>query len=485
MIRGLPVMVGPSDDPEILGITHDSRRVEPGDLFVALVGQRQDGRAFAGEAEARGAAAILGPGVPPSGLSGPWVGLAEDPRPLLSELASRLFRHPDRELITVGVTGTNGKSTVTELIASILEAAGRPAARFGTLGYRFAERRWEGERTTPEATDLVRVLRRVRDLGAEAAVMEVSSHALALGRVAALGFDAAVFTNLSRDHLDFHADLEAYFQAKRGLFDQLSAGGRAVVSLADPWGRRLAGELPGALTFGPGGDVEVVESRLDTRGLEARIDTPRGTLDVRSPLLGAFNLDNVLAAVAAAEALGLAHDPVARGLASVRPLPGRLEPVDRGQPFPVFVDFAHTEAALEAALRSVRGICGERLLLVVFGCGGDRDPGKRQPMGRVAGALADLPIITSDNPRSEDPLAIIAEIEKGMRQSGNDSYRVIPDRRQAIRGAVRRADAGWAVLIAGKGHETVQIVGDAKLPFSDKAELESALEERFGTAKSS
>ncbi len=485
LIHGLSVVVEPAEDPEVLGIAHDSRRVEPGDLFVALAGQIQDGRTFVEEAEARGAAAVLGSGSRPERLEGPWAGLAGDPRPHLCELASRLYAHPDRDLLTVGVTGTNGKSTVVELIASILETAGRPAARFGTLGYRFRERRWDGERTTPEATDLVRVLRSVRDLGAAATVMEVSSHALAMSRVAALRYDLALFTNLSRDHLDFHGSLEEYYRAKRTLFDQLAPGGRAVVSLEDPWGRRLAGEIEAPMTYGLGGDVRVSREVLDTDGIRVTVETPRGALEVRSALLGAFNLQNLLAAVAAAEALELDREAIVRGIAAVRPLPGRMEPVECGQPFPVYIDFAHTEAALEAALRSVRGFSGERRILVVFGCGGDRDTGKRRPMGRVAGELADIPIITSDNPRSEDPLAIIAEVESGVLDTGNDSYRVIPDRREAIRGAVRRAAAGWVLVVAGKGHETVQIVGGQRLPFSDRAEVAAALEERFGTAKSS
>ena len=332
---------------------------------------------------------------------------------------------------------------------------------------------------TPEATDLFRTLRRMRDAGARAVAMEVSSHALELGRVRGLGFDLALFTNLSRDHFDFHAGFEAYYEAKRSLFAQLRESGVAVVNVGDPYGRRLAAELSRVVTYGPGGDVSCEDAELDRHGIRARLATPRGPLRITSRLLGSYNLENLMAAAAAGEALGLPHATIAEGLAARGPLPGRMEPVDAGQPFPALVDFAHTDAALEAAIRSLRELSGDRVI-VVFGCGGDRDPGKRALMGRVAGELADLAIATSDNPRGEDPMAILSAVEEGLRQSGNRDYRLLPDRREAIRQAVAKAGPGWAVLVAGKGHEEVQIVGDRRLPFSDRAELRQALEERFG-----
>jgi UDP-N-acetylmuramoyl-L-alanyl-D-glutamate--2,6-diaminopimelate ligase len=469
-------------DPDITGVTHDSRRVAPGDLYVALPGQRFDGWDFAAAAVASGAVAVAGapprdPGLA-AGLAVPWAALAE-PRDGLAALAARAYGHPDRELVLAGVTGTNGKTTVALLIAAMLEAAGLPAGFLGTLGYRLGERRFAGGHTTPESSDLYRILREMRAAGARAAAMEVSSHALALRRVAGAAFDVAVFTNLTRDHLDYHQDMEDYFAAKRGLFAQLKDGARPAVNVDDPYGRRLAAELPAALTFGEGGEVRAGEVRLSVRGIAARFDTPRGGLAVESPLLGRYNVDNLLAAVAAAEALGLPHAAAARGIAQRRPIPGRMEPVDRGQPFPVFVDYAHTDAALAAALASVREVAGGKVA-VVFGCGGDRDPGKRSSMGRTAGELADLPIVTSDNPRGEDPLAIIAAVEEGVKASGNRRYRLVPDRREAIRAALAAAGPGWAVLVAGKGHEQEQIVGDRKLPFSDVEEIGRALEERFG-----
>jgi len=480
-------------DPIILGVTHDSRRVRPGDLYVALPGQRFDGWDFAASAVAAGAAAVAG--APPrepalaDALTVPWAPLA-DPRAGLAALAARVYGHPDRELVMAGVTGTNGKTTVALLIAAMLEAAGLPAGFLGTLGHRFGEHAVAGRgggyaHTTPESSDLYRTLREMRDAGARAAAMEVSSHALAMQRVAGAAFDVAVFTNLTRDHLDYHQDMESYFAAKRGLFAQLKPGARAAINAGDPYGRRLAAELPEALTFGEGGAVRASAVRLSTGGIAARLETPRGALEIDSPLLGRYNLDNLLAAAAAAEALGLPHAAMARGIAAGRRVPGRMEPVDRGQPFPVYVDYAHTGAALAAALAAVREVAGGNRagavkVAVVFGCGGERDPGKRSAMGRTAGELADLPIVTSDNPRGEDPLAIMAAVEEGVKASGNSRYRLVPDRREAIRAALAAAGPGWAVLVAGKGHEREQIVGDRKLPFSDVEEIGRALEELRG-----
>ncbi|MCZ6507623.1 MAG: UDP-N-acetylmuramoyl-L-alanyl-D-glutamate--2,6-diaminopimelate ligase [Acidobacteria bacterium] len=477
LIAELPITTaGPL--PDVSGIAYDSRQVEAGDLFVALVGERCDGRAFAPQAVARGAVAVLGQGGPPSGLGAPWL-QAENPRALLGLLAARLYGHPDQEMAMLGVTGTNGKSTVVELLRSILETAGRPSASIGTLGYRFGELIFSAERTTPEASDLFRMLRAMRDAGAEAAAMEVSSHALALARVAGVTFDLAIFTNLSRDHFDFHTDFEDYFRAKRSLFGQLKTGAKTVVNIDDAYGRRLVDELPGVLTFGSDGDVAPLEVELDEAGLRGALSLPSGILEFQTSLLGRFNLENILAAVAGAEALGVQRSAMRRALAAARPLPGRLEPVEAGQPFPVLIDYAHTDAALAAALRSVREFTRRRVL-VVFGCGGDRDPGKRVLMGRAAGRLADAAIATSDNPRSEDPQQILVSVAEGLRQSGAEDFEVVVDRREALRRAVARADEAWVVLVAGKGHEEVQIIGDRQVPFSDRVELTQALEERFG-----
>ncbi len=480
LIRGLPVTTRATTLPEVAAITHDSRQAEPGALFVAMPGERYDGRDFAADAAGRGAAAVLGRGEAPEGLQVPWLS-TDDPRALLGPLAARLYEHPHRELAMIGVTGTNGKSTVVELVRLILEAAGRPTATLGTLGYRFGEMISGAERTTPEASELLRMLRTMRDAGAEAAAMEVSSHALSLSRVEGVTFDVAVFTNLSRDHLDFHGDLEGYFAAKKRLFDQLETGGRAVVGVGDRWGRRLAEALPEATTFGAGGDVAVEVIRYEPTSTRGVLATPAGRLEFHTGLLGPFNVENLLAAVAAAVSLGVEKGAIHRALAEARPLPGRLEPVVAGQPFPLFIDYAHTPAALESAIEAVR-TCTGREVLVVFGCGGDRDPGKRSQMGEAAGREGDFVIATSDNPRSEDPATILAQVTEGLERAPAP-WETEVDRRRAIGMAVERAarsDDRYAVLVAGKGHEEVQLVGDRVLPFSDRLELTAAVEERFG-----
>ncbi len=479
LVRGLAIFGDPRADPEVTGVTHDSRTVAPGDLFVAFAGQRFDGRAFAEAAVAKGAVAVVGPesGETVPGLSVPWLTTA-DPRAVLGPLAARAYGHPERELILAGVTGTNGKSTVATLLTAILDAAGHPAGFLGTLGYRFHEHEYAGGHTTPEASDLFRILRRMRDDGAAAVAMEVSSHALAMGRVAGAEFDTAVFTNLTRDHLDYHKDFDDYFAAKRKLFDLLKPGARPAVNVDDHYGRQLAAEMPDALTFGERGEISARDVAVTATGTRGVLLTPRGEVPFASPLLGRYNLSNLLAAAAGAETLGLPQEAVVAAFAGQQPVPGRMEPVVRGQPFPVFVDYAHTDAALDAALRSAREIAAGGKLAVVFGCGGDRDQGKRPLMGKVAGELADLVIATSDNPRSEDPLAILAAVEEGLRQSGNAGYRLVPDRREAIREALAAAGPGWVVLVAGKGHEREQIVGTARLPFSDLEEIGKALEER-------
>lgn len=494
-------------NPDITGLHHDSRRIEPGGLFVAIVGESFDGRRFAKQAVERGAVAVMGPDPAPEGLTVPWVGV-NDPRLVLGPMAGRLYGKPHDRLRMVGVTGTNGKGTVSRLLMSIFEAAGFPAGLGGTLGYQLGDRDYCGDldsaggpRTTLEASELFRVLRAMADDGAKAMVMEVSSHGLEMHRVAGVQYELGVFTNLTRDHLDFHGDMESYYQAKRLLFTRHMAAKsgrpRAVICVGDDWTRRLAGEMrtllgdDDVLTCGSEtADVHVLESRLDLGGISARMATPRGELEVSSRLLGHFNLLNMVTAVAGAEALGLPREAIVAGLAAERPLPGRLEPVLSGQDFPALVDYAHTPAGIEAALSSIRGLSDKgqsdkgqegRRILVVFGCGGDRDRGKRPEMGKAAAEHADLVIATSDNPRREDPEAILDDIEPALKEAGTPYLR-IADRREAIRKAVaiaasRHQDADWAVLVAGKGHEALQIIGDKKTAFSDRQELQSALEE--------
>jgi UDP-N-acetylmuramoyl-L-alanyl-D-glutamate--2,6-diaminopimelate ligase len=488
LVQGLPVTWAAGSRPrpglEVAGVCHDSRRVEPGDLFVTWRGDRWDGASFVEEAARRGAVAVLTDPRSPVPLL-PWL-VAPEPRLLLAPLASRVYEHPDRELLMVGVTGTNGKTTTVALIAALLEGAGCPSARLGTLGYRFRDLQFPGERTTPEASDLHRVLRRAHDAGAMAAVMEVSSHALVQGRVDCASFDLGVFLNLTRDHLDFHPTMEEYFAAKASLFERLDDDGRAAISIDGPWGQRLATLHPGAITFGERGAVRFGELRLTPNGIAARIATPRGEIAIRSRLIGGYNAQNLLAAVAAAEALELSSEVYAPALEDAERLPGRMEPVDRGQPYPVIIDYAHTDGALRAALEAMRGldwptgiegVGGVGRLIVVFGCGGDRDRGKRPLMGRAAGELADYAILTSDNPRSEEPAAILEAIEGGIASVPGAQWEVVPDRRQAIRRAIALAAPGTGVLIAGKGHERVQLLGNRQVPFVDRDEAEKAIEE--------
>lgn len=495
---GMPTTEHPElGNLEIRGLGHDSRRVEPGDLYVAIVGERFDGRDFAREAVKRGAVAVLGPApdrpeeqLRAQGGQVPWI-VAERPRELIGTLASRVYGAPHEQMLTVGVTGTNGKSTVALLVAEALTAAGRPAAVLGTLGCHFREHSVDlGGRTTPEAPDLFRALDRVRKEGASAVALEISSHSLDLGRLGDLSFDVAVFTNLSRDHLDHHGDMETYYRAKKKLFSRLKPGGTAVVSVGDEWGRRLVSELANELTedqqlvaYGTGdGDVTAASAKLGLDGISVTVETPDGEVKVVSKLLGRYNLENLLAAMAVADGLGFELETVAARVGARSTVPGRLEPVQvvDGQPFPALVDYAHTPGALEAALTSLRQLT-ERKIVLVFGCGGERDQGKRPLMGEVAGRLADVPILTSDNPRREDPLKILSAVEEGVKSSGNELYRLVPDRREAIRRAVevawRRRDegAGWLVLAAGKGHETTQDLGDRKIPFSDRGELDAAI----------
>ena len=459
-----------ASDREIAGITSDSRTVAPGQIFVALRGEKDDGWAHATEAAARGAAAVVSDRPAPEQFPVPWVRV-RDPRRLLGHLAARLAGNPSEKLVLAGVTGTNGKTTTAMLLEGVLARRHGRAGFLGTVAYRTGRRETPARHTTPEAPLLQELLAEMVAAGTPAAAMEVSSHALALDRVAGTRFDVAVFTNLTRDHLDFHGDLDAYFDAKKKLFALRKPGAAAVVNASDPWGRRLAGEVsPPVLTFSTGtaaADVRAENVACDLAGTSLDVVHAGGRFRVSSPLLGRFNADNLLAAAAAGLALRLPEREIATGLASVARVPGRLEPVAAGQPFTILVDYAHTEDALERLLRAVRDLTDRRIVLV-FGCGGDRDRGKRAPMGRIAGSLADVAIATSDNPRSEDPAAILDEVEQGLIASGAKNYRKLPDRREAIRAAIEQADAATVVVIAGKGHETVQVVGDRSLPFDDR-----------------
>jgi UDP-N-acetylmuramoyl-L-alanyl-D-glutamate--2,6-diaminopimelate ligase len=446
-----------------------AQAVKTGWVFAALPGQHRHGIDFVDLAVANGAAAVLSDRDP--GLRASWL-YAQRPRRATALAAWALAGHPERSMRMVGITGTNGKSTVADLIGRIADQAGEHPGVFGTLAYTLPTRSEHAARTTPEATDLAPLLRELADTGGSVAVMEVSSHALALDRVAGLEFDVAVWTNLTRDHLDFHPGLEAYYATKASLAELLRRDppGRRVIGLDDPFMARLAGTPRASdLTFGfgPACTVTALQTAPDFEGTTFRLRTPAWEAHVRLPLVGRHNVRNGLAAAAAAVALGWPQDAIVHGLSTAQPLPGRLEPIAAGTAFPVFVDYAHTPDGLEQVLLALREV-GDSRLVVVFGCGGDRDPGKRAPMGETVGRLADVPIVTTDNPRSEDPQAIIAQVLDGVRASGNPRALAIADRREAIAAALSLADERCLVLIAGKGHETEQVFAERTVPFDDR-----------------
>jgi UDP-N-acetylmuramoyl-L-alanyl-D-glutamate--2,6-diaminopimelate ligase len=462
-------------------VQYDSRAVGSGDVFVAIRGLKADGHAHLRQARDAGAVAAVVETVTP-GLDLPQIRVL-DTRRALALLAAEETGHPSRELVMVGVTGTNGKTTTTHLIAAELEARGDRVGVIGTVGYRFGGQTEPAPHTTPEAPDLARLLRRWRDRGATAVAMEVSSHALALDRTYGVAFDAGVFTNLTQDHLDFHGTMEGYRDAKARLFRAETRGDRTkaftgAVNTDDPDGRwiRERGDPP-ILGFGlePGAEVTAEDIRWERSGTRLRIRSPHGTSSVALRLRGAFNVMNALAAFTAGLAVGVPATALAAGLESVPSVPGRLEPVEAGQPFEVLVDYAHTPDALGRALDAVRAT-GPRRLICVFGCGGDRDRGKRPLMGAVAAERADEVFLTSDNPRSEDPESILAEIQAGVR--GAAHVRTIVDRTQAIGAAIAACGEGDALLIAGKGHETYQILGARTIPFDDRQVARDALATR-------
>lgn len=467
--------IEPSVDRDVSAITLDSRQVKPGALFVALPGLRQDGRAFLADAAARGAAAVV---FDPEGFSPPPVSIPALGVPRLaahaSAIADRFYGAPSRHLVVIGVTGTNGKTTCTQLLAQALDHPPRRCAVIGTLGYGFPGAIDPGLHTTPDAIAAQRLLAEVLAAGAAYAAMEVSSHALEQGRVEAVAFTVAVFTNLTRDHLDYHGDMGAYAAAKSRLLmrDGLTA---AVVNRDDAYGRELIERLGGrtrVVTYGlSGGDVYAAGLDCTPDGLRLRAKTPRGEIDIATPLLGRFNAYNLLAVLAVLLALGFDPDDAARRLANLRPVPGRVERFQAGGDRPlIVVDYAHTPDALEQVLQALRPHASGKLWCV-FGCGGDRDRGKRPQMGRIAERLADRVILTDDNPRHESGDAIVRDIAGGMRAAP----RVIRDRRVAIAAALAEAAAGDVVLVAGKGHEDYQQVGDTRYPYSDRDTVRALL----------
>jgi UDP-N-acetylmuramoyl-L-alanyl-D-glutamate--2,6-diaminopimelate ligase len=451
---------------DVTDLAYDTRDAGPGSLYFCIPGSRADGHDFAPEAVANGAVALVVQR--PLELPVPQL-VVEDTRRAMPLAADEFFGRPTEQLEVAGVTGTNGKTTTAFLLYAILAAAGRRPGLLGTIESRVGGERRPAIRTTPEAIDLQRTFREMLDAGDRSAAVEATSHGSELGRLDRVRFSSLVFTNLTQDHLDFHGTLERYFDAKRRLFTE--ARPPAAVNVGDEHGRRLAEELRGhneLLTFGLVDDAELrpQELELGPRGAHFRA----GGIELETRLRGRFNVENVLGAVAAARLLGIDDDAIAYGVRELRGVPGRFEAVDEGQPFAVLVDYAHTPDSLENVLRTARDLAQNRVICV-FGCGGDRDRGKRPLMGRIATELADRAIVTSDNPRSEEPEAIIAEILEGI---GSDAE-VEPDRREAIARAVAEAGEGDVVVIAGKGHEQGQQFADRTIPFDDREVAREAL----------
>jgi UDP-N-acetylmuramoyl-L-alanyl-D-glutamate--2,6-diaminopimelate ligase len=464
----------------LAGITTDSRVVRPGWAFVAIPGAKADGHTFIPQALAQGASVVVvDRPIDLTAATSACCLRVLDTRKAFAHLAAAFFGHPSRQLRLIGVTGTNGKTTSTYLLEAVLQAHGLTPGVIGTVTYRYSDHERPAAQTTPPADAVQRMLREMVDAGVSHCAMEVSSHALAQHRVWGCQFAAALFTNLTQDHLDYHADMSAYFAAKAQLFTMYHPD-VAVLNCDDPAGEKLLHQTRApVITYGfsPAADVGIERLEIDASGIHLSVRMERQSITVRSQLIGRHNVYNILGVLATAKGLDLAIEQTIRGIERLRTVPGRFERVDGGQPFSVLVDYAHTDDALRNVLQAARGITSGRLL-VVFGAGGDRDRSKRTRMGRVAAQYADMAVITSDNPRSEEPMAIIRAIEVGFRESGHASqYQIVEDRARAIRKAIALARAGDVVVIAGKGHETYQIIGAERFAFDDRQVAAQALQD--------
>ncbi len=477
VLEGIPVVsLGGDAVEEISGIAYNSKAVRPGFLFAALRGAARNGMDFVAEAVANGAVTVLSAWPKPPAVDTAWVQVG-DAREALALAAANFHGHPSDRMKVIGVTGTKGKTTTTFILDGILRAAGASTGLIGTIEYRRAGWRMDAPRTTPESSDLQALLRDFLDAGVSHCVMEVSSHALEQKRVWGVSFDVAVFTNLSGEHLDYHPTMEAYFDAKKKLFFLNHKKNAAVVNWDDPWGQKLVSELPmTTVTFGlePAAIVRAMKYVPSEGGIDTQVSYPGGVMRIQSVLVGRHNLYNLLAAVGAALALGIGPADIAKGIAALKGVPGRFERIPNQRGLQIVVDYAHTDAALESLLMTAREFKPRRVILV-FGAGGDRDRDKRERMGRVAARLADWTVLTSDNPRSEDPGEIIAAIEKGFAKESVRTYEVEPDRKKAIVRALATANKGDVVLIAGKGHENYQIFKDRTVRFSDVEAVEETL----------
>ncbi len=471
---------GAARDVVVTSVEYDSRKVVPGSCFVALKGFSTDGRLFVGDAVGRGAGVIVVEGDSQVDAAGrPMVRVA-DVRRELARISARFYGHPSRKLGVVGITGTNGKTTTSYMVQAVLAAAGHSVSRFGTIDYEFPDGSNPAPNTTPESADLQRMFARAAGWPNARCVIEVSSHGLEMDRLAETEFKGAVFTNLTRDHLDFHRTMEKYEDAKRRLFTEFDLG-YSVINVDDEAGRRWAASgVRGKLfTFGayPDAVIRILESSAGIEGGFIRLATPAGEVAFKIPMPGKHNVQNATAAFCAGLAEGIPPETAVRAISGVKAVPGRFEKVDEGQDFAVIVDYAHTDDALEKALRTARELTKKRLICL-FGCGGDRDEGKRPKMGRVASELADVVIVTSDNPRTEDPKKIIEGILAGVPRGSMGRVKVVESRAEAVKEAVGAAQSGDLVLLAGKGHEDYQIIGRTKFPFDDRKAAADAIRGR-------
>jgi UDP-N-acetylmuramoyl-L-alanyl-D-glutamate--2,6-diaminopimelate ligase len=467
---------------EIQQVVCDSRKAVPGTLFFALHGAKVDGNAFVREAIARGAAAIASEENPPEGLPAgiPWIRVREA-RKALAVTAANFFGRPADTLQMVAVTGTNGKTTTTSIVDSIIKASGAKTGLFGTIAYHTPAGDYPAPNTTPESVDLQAFLAEIRDAGGRHAVLEASSHALAMDRLWGCHFAAAVFTNLTREHMDYHKTFDDYFAAKRRLFAGTGAGAPdvAVLNTDDEYGKRLAGLAKKTVAYGleSAADITTKKFQLTFSGLSFTAQTPQGKVRVISKLVGRINVYNILAAIGAAQALDFSNQVIEAGIHRLESVSGRFQRIDGGQPFFVVVDYAHTDDALESLIRTARELNPKGRIITLFGCGGGKDRTKRPVMGEAAGRLSDLTILSSDNPKTEDPLKIISDIVVGLQRT-NGKYMIEPDRERAIGLAMDQAHAGDIVLLAGKGHENYQILADRTLEFDDRDQARRALSER-------
>ena len=483
LLRGVEaVAAGSSADVEISEIAYDSRRVKPGTLFVAIRGEKTDGNKFAADAEGRGAAAIISeePRSEAVPANFPWVQVVSA-RKALATAGANFYARPAEILKLVGVTGTNGKTTTSYLVDSILRAAGCEVGLLGTIGYRLVREFRPAPNTTPESLDLQKHLAAIVRAGGTHAVLEASSHALALDRLWGCPFAVAIFTNLTRDHLDYHKTLDEYFAAKRRLFEGTGnpppvAG---VINHDDEYGRHLVGLASRTITYGlePGADIATRKPETSLTGIEFTAETPAGKIEICSKLVGRHNVYNILAAVGAGVALELPKEVIATGIAQLSAVPGRFERIEAGQPFLVIVDYAHTDDALRNLLATAKDLNPSGRIITLFGCGGERDRTKRPLMGEVAGRASEIVVLTSDNPRTEDPLLIINDAIVGVQRTKAKLF-IEPDREKAIQLALDEARAGDIVLLAGKGHETYQVLRDRAIDFDDRAVARRILSRR-------